>query len=111
MKQCNESVFAKHVQAKLEKSNGLGSKATWSTKDHLAAMAECVEQDGGVNTLAVLEDTYNISGFQQHLAKAFEKSGHFQRDARTRKESLDSVFAQLAAAAEAKAGAGSAAQA
>jgi hypothetical protein len=92
----NEAVFAKAVAAKIEKSKALGSKATWSTEDHLKALAECVTEDGGVDTLAVLQDAYNISGYQQVLARTFAKTGHFQRDARGVKETSESLIEKLA---------------
>lgn len=91
----NAKIFTEAVKAKVEKSNSLGTKSSWSTEDHLKAMAQAVEQDGGVNTLAVLADTYNISGFQQKLAKAFESTGHFQRR-REKNISSDDLISQLA---------------
>ena len=91
----NAKIFTEAVKAKVEKSNSLGTKSSWSTEDHLKAMAQAVEQDGGVSTLAVLTDTYNISGFQQKLAKAFEPTGHFQRE-KQKKISSDDLISQLA---------------
>ena len=79
--------LADAVKAKVLRADGLGTKTTWDTSDHLAALAKAValatdpEHDEayvGV-ILDVLKDGYNISGFQQVLEKAYEKQGHFQR--------------------------------
>ena len=79
--------MADAVKAKVERADGLGTKTTWDTKDHLAALAKAVatatdpDHDEAYVVLIrdVLEDGYNISGFQQMLEKAYAAKGHFQR--------------------------------
>lgn len=86
----NIKVFANAVKAKVEKANGMQTKTTWDTADHLRALAKAVatitdpEHDEAYVTLIedVLKDGYNISQFAQVLATAYEKTGHFQRSAR-----------------------------
>ena len=97
MNNVNAKIFADAVRAKVRLAEANGTKTSWSTEDHLKAMAKAIEEDGGVSTLAVLEDTYNISGFQQKLAKTFESAGHFQRRREKQKKiSSDDLISQLA---------------
>lgn len=84
------AAFAAAVKAKVEKAEAIGSKTTWTTDDHLAALAKAIatavdpQHDEAFVELAlgVLKDAYNISAFQQTLAKvpAFVAKGHFQRE-------------------------------
>lgn len=84
MKAEYEKVMLGHVRAKLEKAQGLGIKASWTTRDHLNALTDVVMTCGGERekVLDALEECYNVSAFQQKLAKTFKESGHFQRDGR-----------------------------
>lgn len=85
-------VFAPRVAAKMKNAEAMGSKTTWTTRDHLDALA-CVVIDnlgitGGPEQVAhwkgqvsdVLTECYNVSSFQQTLAKAYKATGHFQRE-------------------------------
>ena len=86
----NVVAFAAAIKAKVEKANSLGTKTTWDTADHLAALAKSIaavtdpEHDEEYVKLIreVLEDGYNISGTQQQLATAYKAQGHFQRSSR-----------------------------
>lgn len=90
MKTQYEMVMLDAVRAKLAKAQELGIKASWTTRDHLNAVAAVItteltrvapEKPQGL-VVDVLEECYNVSAFQQKLAKAFVKTGHFQRDGR-----------------------------
>ena len=96
MKEQNEVVFAKAIRAKIEKSDAIGSLASWSTADHLGAVAECLRLVQPEAFEDTLQDVYNISGFQQRLEKMFKgaEKKHFQREGR-KAESLDSLMARL----------------
>ena len=106
MKSQYEKVFAAHVQAKVAKAKELGINASWTTANHLDALAEvCAcefveheEHDIALAALrAALGECYNVSAFQQMLAKKFEKVGHFQRSsAKPLSEQADDIYAQLA---------------
>ena len=93
-KQECEKIIAKHVAARLAKAKELGSKASWRTEDHLDALAEMLAIPEA-DVREILGAHYNISGFQQQLAKTFAGSGHFQRDGK-RSISADDYLAQLA---------------
>lgn len=110
MKTTYETVFASHVAAKITKAKELGIKASWSTANHLDALADCITQSvgeiaelgGGTGETKervrdCLGECYNVSAFQQMLAKKFEALGHFQREGKKPvSEQADDVFAQLA---------------
>lgn len=93
MKAQYEAVFTAAVIAKVKAAQEMGIKASWRTQDHLAALADCItkmhvaalERQSGENevgiTLDVLTECYNVSAFQQSLAKKFAATGHFQRTA------------------------------
>lgn len=103
MNTSNEKVFASHVGAKLEKAKALGIKASWTTADHLNALAEAcwdVASTGGKDGIRdVLGECYNVSAYQQLLAKRFEKLGHFQREkVKAVSEQLDDELSKLIAA-------------
>lgn len=100
MKAAHEAVFAQHLKAKLEKSNALGTKASWSTEDHLKAVADCLAPAQPEDFYEILKDVYNISGFQQRIAKTFAASGHFQREGKARAQTAEDLIAQLAQDAE-----------
>ena len=90
-------MFTQHVAAALEKAQSLGIKASWSTAKHLDALAATIDAHPG-QTRDVLGECYNVSAYQQVLAKKFEKSGHFQRQKdKPVGEQLDSVLDKLAA--------------
>lgn len=97
MKTTYEKVFAAHVGNKLAKATELGIKASWTTANHLDALADCVGQHDSQLTRDIIGECYNVSAFQQMLAKKFESKGHFQRTAtKPIAEQADDVFAQLA---------------
>ena len=88
--------MVKAVGVKLAKAQELGIKASWSTANHLDALAEVINAYPG-EVREVLAQCYNVSAFQQMLAKKFESKGHFQRaTAKPISEQADDVFAQLA---------------
>lgn len=102
MKAENQKVFAGLVLAKMQKSEAIGSKASWGQQDHLVAMAACLEAaDIPSGTLPsvvfreVLADVYNTSAFCQYLEEKFEKSGHFQREKKGKVKSTDSFMEEL----------------
>jgi len=108
MKTQYETVFTAHVTARVQKAVALGLMASWSTANHLDALAEaCSKAAGSVapdldaKQAAIREclgECYNVSAFQQTLAKKFEKTGHFQRQAvKGTAERLDDTLALLAA--------------
>ena len=91
-------VFAGRVASKIKQAEAMGSKTTWTTRDHLDALASLLaEQQGKAAILDVLTECYNVSAFTQMLAKepTFKAAGHFQRGERA---TLDSTIAQLVAA-------------
>lgn len=98
-------VFVGVAAGKVIKANGLGTKTTWTTEDHLRAMAKALavatdpEHDEAYVTLIqdVLADTYNVSAFAQYLAKKFEGSGHFVR-AEKKAKTVNELDAMLDAA-------------
>ena len=78
MKEIYQASFRLHVKAAVEKAVAIGAGATWSTEKHLAALADAIE----ANPTAlrdVLQDCYNISGYQQTLESKFKGTVHFQR--------------------------------
>jgi hypothetical protein len=100
-----EGMFAEAVKARVEKSTALGTKATWSMGDHLDVAAKVLykltdafegdeEKDLG-KVREVVQATYNHSAFAQRLEKAFEKTGHFQREKKTTR-TVDDVLTSLA---------------
>ena len=98
----NVATFQVAINAKVAKANELGTKTTWSTEDHLAALAKAIaqatdpEHDEAYVAIIqnVLTDGYNISALQQGLEKAYEKSGHFQRKGQ-KKQSVSEFYAGL----------------
>lgn len=97
-------VFVAVAAGKVIKANGLGTKTTWTTEDHLKAMAQClaeVDVPAGADPQAifqdVLSDTYNVSAFAQYLAKKFEGTGHFVRSEKKAK-TVNELDAMLDAA-------------
>lgn len=91
MKDNNEKVFASALRSKIEKSAAIGGKASWSTKDHLKAVAECLKAVTPEEFEDVLQDVYNISGFQQRIAESFKSTGHFQREGRKTVSATDLI--------------------
>ena len=90
-------MYAAAVKAKVERSNSLGTKATWSMSDHLNVAAQCMASEASLPSpdfRDVCQQTYNHSAFAQKLAKAFAGSGHFQRDGKPRDS--DDYMARLA---------------
>lgn len=108
MKAQYEAVFTAAVIAKVKAAQEMGIKATWRTQDHLAALADVVldalpseaedwTKARGI-TYDVLTECYNVSAFQQSLAKKFAAAGHFQRTAeKGAKEKVDDMLVQFAA--------------
>lgn len=103
MKAEYESIMARAVAARLQNAESLGIKASWSTAHHLGAVADVIDAAlGGPNEkakgiiLAALSETYNISAFQQMLAKKFAPTGHFQRESKpSAKAAVDSFMAMV----------------
>jgi len=92
-----EAIMAKAVGVKLTKATELGIKASWTTANHLDALADVIDAFPE-ETREILGECYNVSAFQQMLAKKFEKLGHFQRSAtKPTSEQADDLFAKLAA--------------
>lgn len=106
MKTEYQQVFSVAVVAKVKQAEAIGSKTTWTTRDHLAVLTElCANAQGDKAKIAdVLTECYNVSAFAQTLEKveAFKKAGHFQRSAKGT-PTLDSLLASLNAAAAATA--------
>lgn len=82
----NAKVFATAAAHKVQKANAIGSKTTWTTEDHLRAMAKCLadaEPKDGVQVeqqyYDIIQDCYNVSAFAQWLEKKFQGTGHFVR--------------------------------
>ena len=90
-------VFAPAVLAKMASADAIGSKTSWATSDHLAALAKLITSKSEAEALDILQACYNVSAFQQTLAKAYKSTGHFQRDSA---KGLSSVIASLHAAVE-----------
>lgn len=89
--------MAKAVGVKLAKATELGIKASWTTANHLDALSNVIKEFPA-ETREILGECYNVSAFQQMLAKKFEKLGHFQREGKKSvPDQLDDVFAKLAA--------------
>ena len=104
MKAQYEAVFTAAVIAKVKAAQEMGIKATWRTQDHLQALASVIEADESeINSkkaaiFDILTECYNVSAFQQSLAKKFAATGHFQRTAdKSAKEKVDDMLAQFAA--------------
>lgn len=107
MKTQYEKVFAEHVSNAIQRATALGLKATWTTAKHLDALADTIVAAQSVlpdddftkdreTVRDVLGECYNVSAYQQLLAKKFEKSGHFQRQKdKPVGEQLDSLLDQL----------------
>lgn len=96
-----QEMFAAAVKAKVEHSTALGTKACWTMKDHLDVAAKVMEavvsdEVDYEQIRSAMQKTYNHSAYAQKLEKAFAKFGHFQRDSRGPKESVDDVLGQLA---------------
>lgn len=97
MKDANiKRIFGLAVKAKVEKADANGTKTSWDTADHLATLAKALAQadiPAGAEPeavfLAVIEDAYNISAYQQLLATAFKEKGHFQRETKKRESTGD----------------------
>ncbi len=91
-----ETIMVKAVGVKLAKATELAIKASWTTANHLDALADVINAYPA-ETRVILGECYNVSAFQQMLAKKFEKLGHFQRSStKPIAEQADDVFAQLA---------------
>lgn len=90
MKTENGKAFVLAAAAKINKANALGTKTTWTTEDHLRALAKTLADAEPQDDLAaqfydILADVYNMSAFQQWLEKKFAGSGHFvRRDMKSR---------------------------
>lgn len=98
-------VFASAVKAKVERADAMGTKTSWTTEDHLKALAETLAQTDvptGEGQPAgifyeILADGYNISAFQQALEKipAYAAKGHFQRTEKKGAKSANALYAAL----------------
>lgn len=116
MKAENAKVFTAAAAVKVVKANALGSKTTWTTEDHLRALARCLadaEPSDGMSVeeqfYGIVSDCYNVSGFSQWLEKKFAGTGHYmRRDGKAKTVSeldaqMDAQLAALTAPAAAKA--------
>lgn len=103
MKAEYQSKFGVAVMAKVKQAEALGSKTTWTTRDHLAVLAELLTNVPKEQALDVLTECYNVSAFQQTLAKVptFKAKGHFQREGA---KGLSDIVASLEASASAAQG-------
>lgn len=103
MKAQYEAVFTAAVIAKVKAAQEMGIHASWRTQDHLAALAQVIADlsestDIKAAIYDVLTECYNVSAFQQSLAKKFAATGHFQRAAeKSAKDKVDDMLAQFAA--------------
>lgn len=98
-------VFASAVKAKVEKADAMGTKTSWTTEDHLRALADTLAQTdvpNGENQPSgvfyeILSDAYNISAFQQALEKIpqYAAKGHFQRAEKKGAKSANALYAAL----------------
>lgn len=84
MKTENAKVFAAAAALKVQKANALGTKTTWTTEDHLRAMAKCLAEAEPTEQTeeqyyGIIADCYNVSAFAQWLEKKFAGTGHFVR--------------------------------
>lgn len=86
--------FLPAVNAKVANAEAMGSKTTWTTRDHLATLAKVIAGKDENAALDVLTECYNISAFQQTLAKvpSYKAKGHFQREG---KQGLSDILATL----------------
>lgn len=98
-------VFAASVAKKVKDAESIGSKTSWTTRDHLAVLANLLQNKSEGEALDVLQECYNVSAFAQSLEKvpAFKEKGHFQRSGKGTPK-LDELIASLNAAAEGKQG-------
>lgn len=89
-------MFARAVAAKVQAADGIGSKTTWTTRDHLAVLAGLLTNVEESKALDVLQECYNVSAFAQSLEKvpAFKTAGHFQRTGKGTPK-LDELIALL----------------
>jgi hypothetical protein len=99
MKAQYEAVFTAAVITKVKAAQEMGIHASWRTQDHLAALADaiagCNLEKAGIYD--VLTECYNVSAFQQGLAKKFAATGHFQRTAVVpAKDQADALIAYAA---------------
>lgn len=93
-----QATFAVAVMAKVRNAESIQSITSWTTQDHLSTLAKLIAQKVGGDAAVVgdiLKDCYNISAFQQSLAKLeqFKSKGHFQRNAAS--PTLDTLVASL----------------
>ena len=72
-------MFAAHVAQAIERASAIGAKATWTTAKHLDALSEAILANPAA-CRETLGECYNVSQFQQILARKGAKSGHFQRE-------------------------------
>ena len=95
MNASNEKMFAAHVAQAIERASAIGAKATWTTAKHLDALSEAITANPAA-CRETLGECYNVSQFQQVLAKKGAKSGHFQREAsKSVPEKVDDLLDQL----------------
>lgn len=96
-------IIKQAVSARIAKAKEIGAKASWSTENHLdmlndlLGLAQSVEE-----RRALLGRYYNVSQFQQELARDFAGTGHFVRESKGTKLK-NSLFAEMAQAEAAKA--------
>ena len=100
MKAQYEAVFTAAVIAKVKAAQEMGIHASWRTQDHLGTLAEVLAQSADIGKgpfYDILTECYNVSAFQQSLAKKFAATGHFQRTAGVPvKDQADALIAYAA---------------
>lgn len=84
MKTENGKAFIAAAAAKVIKANEMGTKTTWTTEDHLRALAKTLADAEPKDDLSgqfydILSDAYNMSAFSQWLEKKFAGTGHYVR--------------------------------
>lgn len=96
MKAEYQKMFALAVAAKVAAADAIGSKTTWTTRDHLAVLADLLTNVEKAVALDVLQECYNVSAFAQSLEKvpSFKAAGHFQRTGKGTPK-LDELIAML----------------
>lgn len=100
-----EKMLAQAAVAKVKKSEEIGTKATWSMGDQAKLAGEVFAEAFGIDAdeaEQVFQMVYNHSGTSQKLGKAFEKTGHFQRESREKKvmSGFEAMIAKLGAGKE-----------
>jgi len=103
MKSFNEVVNGIAL-AKIQRSESLGTAASWGTNDQSAAFVAYMAEHGIEVTMEMFKDIYNVSGTAQRLEKVAEallkdkvvKGAHFVRQSIKAKRGPDGYAAFVA---------------